>query len=91
MAKRTATANELADQACALIERACEATITETRTGVARAIEEQYLGAEDVSRATFSGLSADDSVVETLRDGGPAMADPGLDGLAERFDVEGVS
>ncbi|WP_285509906.1 hypothetical protein, partial [Actinokineospora sp. NBRC 105648] len=42
-------------------------------------------------RATFSGLSADDSVVETLRDGGPAMADPGLDGLAERFDVEGVS
>jgi hypothetical protein len=82
------TASDLVDELACLGEEIQKRTAAETRKDAASSIEDQFLGTR--SRALYCGSSADDCVVQALTEF-PSLTDRRLQGLAERFDAEGVS
>ncbi|MFD3464752.1 hypothetical protein ACFWVM_34060 [Nocardia fluminea] len=87
---RRKSADELAGELAGIGEQIQRRTAEETRQGLAREIEEQFIGGAN-GRSAFAGQSPTECIVSALEDmRAEGKAPPELEAIAEEIERDGV-
>ncbi|WP_280220662.1 hypothetical protein [Nocardia neocaledoniensis] len=89
MAKKSAS--ELVDELSGIGEELRQLAVDETRTYVARAVEEMFLGGPKIDRRQFDNRSPEDCIFEFLAEQASLQSEPTLKAALDRLDENGIT